>query len=541
MMSVLKSSTAELTDTIKSLIINRKTHLKTFLFLYITTILIYQFFINNNLINDADTVYFNGFFTAGSEFWEIRLGRFSLPFFDRLFAGVKSEPYNTYLALLLLTLSIIILFSLFSISKTLKYFLSLFIVTSPTIYFYLSYKYCSTGYMMAMLFSVLCTFSIFSFKNRPLRIFTAILFSVISLSFYQYFIAVSVTTFTIKLIFDINNNKKINFKLIIDFAISIIISFILYRLIWIAFITILKLKPTDYRGVNETNIITIIRNLPTALLDTYKVFFNHFIYGSYIKYNIFNLYIINFIPIILIIVDTLRNIYINCDLSHKDNFSFYFSILLIFIIPVSLSFVNLLTPGNKSLPATGTIALITFIPLISTLIPTINFYFKPLKIIVYVFLVFILHCQVLQMCFDFNTMYKSKEATKNVLTLVSSALINKKYMDGKHNIVIYGSVTENELYYLEKPVLKPFNIKLTPNSEAILLKTNDEKNAFDWNYGRKQAYYKQYLGLNMNLAYGDTKKYLYILDTDLYKNAKPFPSDEAFIEIDDTVIVKLSD
>lgn len=523
--------------------------------LYLISIILYQFFINNLLISNNDPMVLSTFSFAGKT--TISLGRWFLPVIDIILAGVKAEPLQTYGALLFLCLSITIIFEIFSIkSMVIRIVLGIFIITSPSVYYLLSYRYTSYEYFIGLFFAVSCAYVLLKYDNGFFESLLSTILFILTLAIYQYFIAITLVVVVVFLINSYSNNKNTinNKKTIIFTALTFIVGSIIYKVIWEFFKAILKINVSVYRGVDKINITNILINIPKAIFQSYSHFYNYFFNGTIIKYNVFKIYAFSGFILVIMFITFVCLSYKNNINKTKNLINFVFTLLLIILLPIVLSITNFLTPGDLSMDARGTISYALLIPILISLLLSNNDIFdiqrqriiigSYLKRILIVFSIIILHCQLLQMSIDFDCMYNTKNTCTNIMTILLSKLNNDGLLDNNHKYLFFGDLGNNELYYVEDYKIPYTNFALEPNPFFIIGRGDSLING-DWDMQRRFGIIRNYMGIainkNVSNFYNDVyKKYLYFIDTDEYIAAKPFPSNEGIFTINDVVIVKLS-
>ena len=287
--------------------------------LSIISLLIIHFILLTKNITTAD-VLINDFYYNGYS-WEISLGRFGLYFIGLINNFIVIKEINIFISMILISLIIVFIIDIFKINKLYKKILiSLLIVSSPIISSYLVFYYCSVGYLLSVLLSIIGSYLLINNKNKLL----SILCFVISLSMYQASISIGISIIVLYSIKEVIN-KRIKIKDIIYKLFIIFISMIIYFIIMKLSLVIFNIDQASYSGANKigfSSILDIFNNIKRTYISFYDYFFtNKILKNTYIYNNIINI----FLFIILIITPT-------------DNYQLLMSSSYLLFIPFIISF-----------------------------------------------------------------------------------------------------------------------------------------------------------------------------------------------------------
>ena len=170
--------------------------------LSIISLLIIHFILLTKNITTAD-VLLNDFYYNGYS-WEISLGRFGLYFIGLINNFIVIKEINIFISIILISLIIVFIIDIFKINKLYKKILiSLLIVSSPIISSYLVFYYCSVGYLLSVLLSIIGSYLLINNKNKLL----SILCFIISLSMYQASISIGISIIVLYYIKEVINKK----------------------------------------------------------------------------------------------------------------------------------------------------------------------------------------------------------------------------------------------------------------------------------------------------------------------------------------------
>lgn len=506
----------------------------SFLIVYSISIIIYQFFINNMLVNTEDTIAYGSFWLQGA--WDIILGRYFTAITKGLFLGINSEPINTLISIFFTSLSIYIVFNLFDLDKKIIIFLSILCITSTVNYYILSHRYSSIAASLQIFFASLSISSIIKIQNFKRKLIISIFFLVTSLALGQYSLAILPLVFLFYIIYKLISIDKLDYKYLINLfiilCISVIVGVTIYRISWLLLIKILNLPPTDYLGADSIGFLNIIKGIPSAFINSYIIFYQYFT-GQIIKFNGFGAYFLYTLLFIIYILSII--IY---SIKYNKKILILVGIVLpIILLPSILSITIYMTPSYQKIRPHQMISFTIFIPLLFIILYNIYKKIHFINLLIIMFAIILLHCQVLQMSIDFDTMYRSNKSTSNIINLILSRLDNERLFGIDKNIYFYGSFSNNELYYTQ--TYKDRFTNLDKVNYRFLIGSFDH-NYSSWKNSMTLGYIRYYMGININMNLNANFDELF--NSDEFLVARPFPSSESIFTINDNdIIVKVSD
>ena len=500
---------------------------KYFSILYLITLIVYQFFINNLLFNNEDAMAAGTFELNYT--WDISLGRYLVAALKIMFLGVNSEPFNTIISLFLICLSIYIIFSLFGENQGFSIFISMFIITSVINYYILSHRYSSIASSLQLFFATLSVASIIKVINLRLRLLLSITFLVISCALGQYSIAILPITVLFYIINYLIHNK-FNLRLIrdlfLDLIVTLVLGLVIYRLTWLLSLKILNIAPANYLGTDKISFFCILLGVPNAFVKSYTIFYQYFS-GQIMKFNIYGayyLYLLFFVfYIVIIVIFSIRE--------KKYELILFAVFLPLLTLPSICSMPIFFTPNYPFIRPHQMLAFTLIIPFIAI---SLKHILKKAFVLVLI-LVVLLHCQVLQMSVDFDTMYKSNISTSNIINLILSKLDTMELLDDNY-IYFYGSFAKNQLYYTQ--TFEDKFTKLNKINHRFLIGNLDGYSS--WKNQIIRGYIRYYMGVNIKMDLNANFDELFRSKD--FLNAKPFPSDESvFVVNGNEVVVKVSE
>lgn len=476
-------------------ILNRK-NIKIALITFTILLLAHLPLMTKNIIS-ADILLNNNFYKGYS--WEISLGRFGLYIIGIIKSFITIPHIDLIISYIIISISTVILIDLFKIKEKGKILLlilliSLSQITSATLLF----NYCSIGYTLSFLCSILSVYLYYKLENKYLKYILPIILIIISLSMYQAYLSVIITTFVIyniKLLIE----NKISYKKTLKYLIVLIIGVLSYFVLMKISLILFHIDMSSYSNADKIGLKTII-NIPNKVIDTYRLFYEYYftdniIKNIYMKNNIINLLLVILIPLQIFFL-TIKN--------KTSKLNKILILILILTLPIYLNSI-IFTINERKLQLLMSSSYI-LIPILLIITMEKN-KIKYLSIILFIIL--------------FRTSLIQNQAT--YLTLENTF--------NKYNIVINSTITNN-LNNLEK-------------SFAIIGQTKNETEINKLNYGfisdeplfwneynlKKLGFERfcyQYYGLNLNFA--SEEKYNEIIKKN--KNKKEI----SYIE-NDTIII----
>lgn len=297
----------------------------TFILLFLTHLPL----MTKNILS-ADILLNNGFYNGYS--WEISLGRFGLYVIGLLKCFLTIPHIDILISYFIISISLVILFDLFSFRKKEDIILYILIIclnpiTSATLLF----NYCSIGYTLAFLCSILSIYVYYKEENKIKEYLFSLILIVVALSMYQAYLSVIVTTFiiyNIKLLLE----KKENFKLSLKYILTLLIGVLLYFIIMKISLLVFHVNMSNYSGADKIGLQTLL-SIPKKIGLSYKLFYEYYftdkiVKNIYIKNNILNIFLL-----ILLIIGVVFKIFKN-NLSPKEK---VLTLLLVLALPIFLN------------------------------------------------------------------------------------------------------------------------------------------------------------------------------------------------------------
>lgn len=393
----------------------------TFIFLFLTHLLL----MTKNILS-ADILLNNVFYNGYS--WEISLGRFGLYVVGLLKCFLTIPHIDILISYFIISISLVILFDLFSFRKKEDIILYILIIclnpiTSATLLF----DYCSIGYTLAFLCSILSIYVYYKEENKIKKYLFSLILIVVALSMYQAYLSVIVTTFiiyNIKLLLE----KKENFKLSLKYILTLLMGALLYFIIMKISLLVFHVNMSNYSGADKIGLQTLL-SIPKKIGLSYKLFYEYYftdkiVKNIYIKNNILNIFLL-----ILLIIGVVFQIFKN-NLSPKKK---VLTLLLVLTLPIFLNSI-IFTINDIKLQLLMSASYLLIPLLLITTMPENKM--KYLSIIV---IILLLRNNLIQT----QATYLSLENTFNKYNTVITSAIKKNINHQNYKFALIGS-SENE-------------------------------------------------------------------------------------------------
>ena len=313
---------------------NKYIFISTFILLFI----VHFNLLTTNII--SGDILLNNFFYKGYS-WEVSLGRFGLYVVGILKSYLSIPIIDLSISYILISIITYILIDMFEVKSKVNRILIIFMmVISPIMSSTLLFHYCSIGYLLALLSSVLSVYLFYKLDKKFKYIIPVVLI-VIALSMYQAYLSVITTIFVlfnIKLIL----NKKYNYKDVLKYLLLLIIGLVIYFIIMKLSLKVFHIDMSNYSNADKIGINTIL-SIPNKIIDSYKLFIDFYFKDNIIKNSYFKNYIFNSILFILMIIFIIKDI-----IKNKIKTSNIILItILILLLPIFLNSVIFVINDSK--------------------------------------------------------------------------------------------------------------------------------------------------------------------------------------------------
>ncbi|MBQ7147320.1 MAG: glucosyltransferase domain-containing protein [Pseudobutyrivibrio sp.] len=487
---------------------------------WLLSVLCYLPMIANGVTNSADGLWITSYHQAGS--WEISTGRWAWPILDKLRMGYAADPFNSFLALLLITTAAWLTIQVFSDLTKKHYMYVLLITVSTTTCCYLSYRFQSPSFGMATLLPIIAVFLISnkSFTGKESWIVNSliVLFLVLTLALYQANLGIfCVLVVFLFMKYILEDDLHYGFKFITRAILISLVSCVLYKTLWEVCLKLRNIEASDYNGA-DSSFITILKNIPVGIKHAYvNLMSRRFLFdGSNYIYKPIRLLIYTFIFGLLIYIATTKL---------KGNFKaklWYFIALL--LIPLAANICFILTPSVQFISMQMT-APILFSGI--TAICFIENYALKLKKLITFSIALLLYGNIYCVGTDEDAMIQGHRSMEAVTAQVVSTLDKMDAISTDKKYVFIGSPCKNELF--RKNELWD---KASPYAQTGDIWPNLSCTVYTYNG------LLDHIGIQLNMA--DSETYERYMRSNEFKNMPCYPDKGSIVVHEDEVVVKIS-
>ena len=241
----------------------------------IACVIAYLLLISHELTNTIDGMW------SGADYrnyeWVIQIGRWFWPLVGKSQMNVCPEPFTSVFALIMYVLGSCVAAWWFGLKDSLKgYLLVLTSLVTTAVCSTLTFRYTSPTFGMAYMLSVLAAW-VLSQGNWKTCL-ASVLCLVLALALYQSNIGcacVLALLYIIRLVQEDDDLKRL-IRYVCRFAVSLLSSFIVYKIIWDLTLKICHIQAVNYKGADSVSVMKIITGFPGSFLSTYREFFRYF-------------------------------------------------------------------------------------------------------------------------------------------------------------------------------------------------------------------------------------------------------------------------
>lgn len=528
-------------------------HMLPMIVKFVVALILYSPIWVNNLVNRQDGIWNGSLWHTGNI--ELSSGRWATRYVDDFFRGLSVNPIMSVLAILLFIIGIEIIIDIFEVrsGSLWDYIVSFLFIGNAFISASLSYlffvKFYALSFVLAM-FAVRMLLIIsedVEKKKKLTCLFKAIIPSVciaLLMGLYQAYIECVTVAIVFLIICTIKKNKDDLYKmwkkigiLIGTSAIAGMLGFVLYELVLKFDLHRYAVRLSDYNGINEINIGTIIDNLGNGIERTYKDVFAYFLNDSFL-WNVLDTRII-VIFIVFLVLMLILNCCTGINEVKKTVSVLFTTVFFIGIIPLAARVTVILAPDSGfDIWQSASSALILPLMLailisgnsMNEIIPNIKP--KESKIIIGImifFSAFIIWGSASQTVVDMEVMKEETDAAEQFVGLVVDRLIDDGYYDVDKKYAFVGIPKNNPLVYRS-------SIVSDANSYTWVSGPYWDERLASWTL-RSLCWQR----LRIYLPWCNDAEFADVLKIDEIENMGVFPVDDSIRIFDDTVVVKISE
>ncbi len=244
---------------------------------WLLSVAFYSFMTVLRITNTKDGLWSGEYYNTGDS--GIAEGRWLWPLIEKLRFSNSIEPITSCICLLFIIIGLIMITDILEARhKMVEYVFMATVLVSPVVCTYLSYRFNATVFGLSFLLAVLTVFVLVKYNYSLFSIMASVVIMVLDLAVYQAQMAIIMLLMVVILIKELCVGSKLKTvlrKFAID-ATVVIVSFILYKMLWNISCSLNNIQVTAYRGADNMTIADMIINLPGRIADSYKAFITYY-------------------------------------------------------------------------------------------------------------------------------------------------------------------------------------------------------------------------------------------------------------------------
>lgn len=504
---------------------------------WISAAILYSGYIVEELPN-PDAVW-NSVLYKSSYKWELQLGRFMIPVFQKILGSAISTSFVTLLFILILGVSCLYIVDILEIEKkAYRYVAGMMIIISPNVQSMISYYYCSVGYIIAFLMActaVMLLISGYDDRRKKIKgLISAMILICLSIGTYQAYIGFVITIGVIYAALGILKKKdwmQLRRKAIM-YIVGVGGGTGLYLIVNKVMLAFFHTENTSDRGFSEMGRLDIA-NLPNRLYMYCIHYYKEYFIGNDLLNNDYGFIPRKYINLVFIVCTAGLFVYLimakEISIVRK-----IITVIMTMLIPIASMSIFILAPEIDIHEATGVLMLPTVnmvyvfaVALADMIIIKKEHIFREL----FVFICGMVMLMYMQMALDGQSYMKyMMNKTDTVANEIVSKITDISGWNTKK--VCMAGCVEDGNYPNDYPELKS-SVEWLPQSRGTL-----------WTgYDPIQNGYRQYIRDHGGIKYSTAEECVYesIKNTDEFKQMPIFPSEGSTKEINGIIVVKLSD
>ena len=298
--------------------------------------------------------------------WEMTLGRWGIEIMQRFNFYIAIPTISTISCILVMAIAAVFIVDLFDIkNKISAFFTATILAVTPTLTITLLYVYTAFAYCSNFLIATLVIWFIYKFKYKKIGLIIATCLFTLVLSIYQSYIGVSIGLCIMLTILDLIKSEKTLKEIFINILKTIVVV-ILGGLLYYGLTNLLlhwkQLSLATYKDINSFSIKDIFLGLGSSIQNCYKDFYGFFIKDSIIYNTNYKREVFYGTFLATSVIATIIASLKNKEESKKIKIvRILFIIVLVFVLPIGLNFINILIAGNE-LYALTSVQLVLVVP-----------------------------------------------------------------------------------------------------------------------------------------------------------------------------------
>ena len=305
----------------------------------------------------------------------------------------------------------------------------------------LTFRYTSPTFAMAYMLSVLAAW-VLSRENWK-NCLVSMMCLVLALALYQSNIGcacVLALLYIIRLLQEDDDYRRI-IRYLSKFAISLLSSFVVYKIIWDLALKLCHIQAVDYKGADSVTVTKIIAGFPKSFLSTYREFFRYF-FQNELKHNIYQRLLA--FGVLIIVLFALNMILGGRKLAGKPKLRWLLAAICLVLIPPAANIAMILAvdAGEAAIQMTMPIATVfPFLLCVTDIGDCRNRLFRAADRLRTAMMVVVLFGSFLMVSVDQHVMLKSRDNATAMMNRVAVDLGEDQNPEG--GFVFVGKLADN--------------------------------------------------------------------------------------------------
>lgn len=525
----LEKKTWEMTEDIW---LKRKELIRCFFILFLTGIVVYFPILCQGLNNTYDGLWQPTYMTAGG--WEISLGRWLWPYWDRLHFGIQSGHINTMFTIVAFALGLTLAKACMSRSNSLISVLAgCLFMANTVVCISLSYPSMSGVFGMAFLLSVAAAYAIIKIENNGIAIGAGVICLTASIGMYQAYICVFCLIALVAFFQKLEKDSLIEIgSYVFRVGICAVAGVALYVLILKAHIILLDVSISDYKGAAGISLGNSLANLKQSIARTYELFSVYF-WGSEYRHSIWQMNRL-FFGVVFAALGAALFVHWGNKLKERQYGRVLAQAAIVLALPIACLMILLAaTEANLSMQMMGGLAML--LPVCAWTVDVLwqASTSKPRWIIASatVLTALALYGSVYMAAVDQEAMKEGIGATKMMANQIVQDLNRGEYMSQsqENTVMLLGRPSANATF-------KKGNFFEKANQYARVGRfwTKEDCMRRAW-----AGVFNKYVPINIKMC--SQEQYLSLFETDEVQKMPSYPNEGYIRQIGDVVVVKVSD
>lgn len=498
-------------------------------------VMVYFPLISQRLVNTFDGLWNGSWFIGG--FWELSIGRWLWCVADAVRFGVQTEPLNALLTLSMMVLGITLLRRLFvERDNALTYFAGMAAISGAAVGVQLSYRYMSPIFGLSFLFAVLAAYWVITTTHAGAAVGCGAVILALSLGLYQANLAVFcmiLLAYLLRLLFQNAEPQKTGVhiaKSLGSAAAGMVLYFLLTKLIvWAC-----GWQMASYNGGADVSALSILKNLPNAIAETYQLFGAYF-FQNYYRHNILQpvgFFVLVFLALSIGLLNRFRK------MLHRKNWEYILlGVAALIVLPIMCNAIMLITSEAVWLLQMGE-GLNLFVPVCLLLLegtrtnqPMVKKYVRAARTGAVVLAVLVVYGNVCSAVIDQEAMYEGRKTLKSMSDHIADDLMSSGYFDDNEQlpVLFVGRPSSNSSF-----MKREYYLYANPYAQMGRFWLNDYSARASW-----KAVFRDITPAK--LKHCSVEQYGELYSRTELEQMPVYPQEGYIQQIDGVVVVKISD